>query len=172
MLANCVSLQNIVIPNNVVLIKKWAFVGCDNLKIIVSDGNEHFRVVDNCLVENDTIIWGNKYSEFTYNNQIKRIGDYAFFAIGGITNITLQQNIVYIGEFAFSSLHKLENITIPNSVKYIGENAFKWCDKLQSITFEGKEKEWNLIEKSNLGKKLKVNMKGLLGRKTILVNTE
>lgn len=39
--------------------------------------------------------------------------------------------------------------TIPNSIQYIGEDAFARCDKLQTITYEGKEKEWKLIEKTN-----------------------
>lgn len=42
------------------------------------------------------------------------------------------------------------------------------CDNLQTITYKGKEKEWNRIEKGNLGKKVHVEVKNGSGQKNFV----
>ena len=170
MFVNCESLKNIVIPSSVVSIGEKAFFGCDNLKIEVDDGNKRFSVRNNCLIENDTIIWGNKYSTIPCDNRIRKIGCQAFSGVAGLANIIIPQNITHIENCAFMGCYDLINITLQNSIQYIGEDSFMMCEIMQTITYKGKEKEWNLIKKGNLGRKLQVKIKGFLGNKTITVD--
>ena len=72
------------------------------------------------------------YSGATYT--VASIGDAAFWACGGLTNVTIPSNVTSIGSVAFGGCTGLTSITIPSSITLIGSNAFSGCSGLTSIT--------------------------------------
>ena len=65
---------------------------------------------------------------------VKRIGNYAFYHMTTITNVTLQSGVVDIGDHAFYQCEKLARATIPSSVKRIGDHAFQFCYQLGNLS--------------------------------------
>ena len=52
---------------------------------------------------------------------------YAAFFLSGITSVTIGNNIKSIGDDAFYKCTSLATVVIPNSVETIGELAFSFC---------------------------------------------
>ena len=93
---NCSSVTSVVIPSSVTSISNYAFYGCDSLS-------------------NVTLPYG-----------ITEIGKYAFYNCN-ITSVTIPNFVTSIGEGAFLNCDSLTSVTIPNSVTSIGPNAFHGC---------------------------------------------
>ena len=53
---------------------------------------------------------------------------------GGLTSVTIPNNVTSIGEDAFCDCIALTSVTIPNSVTSIGDDAFANCRGLTSVT--------------------------------------
>ncbi len=64
---------------------------------------------------------------------INSIGEYAFIACTGLTEIIIPESVNSIGNNAFSVCRGLTEITIPESVNSIGNNAFAACSGLTEI---------------------------------------
>ena len=133
---NCRSLTGVVkIPVGVTQIGESVFSGCSNLDgIVVEEGNSKYYSEGNCLIESSTktIIAGCNNS--TIPNDIKIIGDYAFFNCSGLTSITLPSSLTSIMDSAFRNCSGLtRTITIPSNVSEIGNNPFAGCSNLDGI---------------------------------------
>lgn len=96
---------------------------------------------------------------FAYTNSIKTIviengvtsiGDCAFFACAGLTDITIPNSVTNIGRSAFSGCSGLTGITIPDSVTIIGGGAFSDCTVLTDVYYTGTEQQWTSIDISDL----------------------
>lgn len=86
--------RNLVIPNGVKKIKKYAFQGFNNINTV------------------------------TFPNTVTSIGSYAFYSCDDLTTIKFGENIETIEQAAFCRCDKLDNVEIPNSVTTIGVGAF------------------------------------------------
>lgn len=97
-----------------------------------------------------------KINKIVIDEQVTRIGDYAFyccenasivklpdgvksigeksFGLSGIEEIVIPNGVAEIPKEAFDACHKLKSVTIPNSVTSIGYMAFEYCDNLESLT--------------------------------------
>ena len=64
---------------------------------------------------------------------VTSIGEWAFDACRGLTNVTIPSSVTSIGESAFSD-SGLTTIMIPNSVTSIGEGTFYGCTGLTRVT--------------------------------------
>jgi hypothetical protein len=107
---NCNSLTNITIPPSVTEIGGWAFNDCSLLtSITISEG-------------------------------VTRIGGAAFYDCSSLTNITIPEGVTEIGERAFYRCRSLKNITIPESVTEIGEYVFSDCRRLEKVVVLGDAK--------------------------------
>jgi hypothetical protein len=95
--------KEIIIPNTVTSIGKYAFLGCRGLTSI------------------------------TIPHGVTSIGGWAFFGCSSLTSITIPNTVTEIGYCAFEGCSGLTSITIPKSVKSIGERAFEGCSSLTSI---------------------------------------
>ena len=85
---------NVVIPNGVTSIGKYAFWGCSSLTSV------------------------------TIPDSVKSIGDSAFWGCSSLESVTIPNSVTSIGENAFYKCSSLTSVTIPNSVKSIGDSAF------------------------------------------------
>ena len=68
------------------------------------------------------------------NEEIKEIGESAFYGCTGLTSITLPASLTKIGRYAFSDCTGLTSITLPANLTTIGGGAFYGCTGLTSIS--------------------------------------
>lgn len=135
--AGCDAFTSIYIPNSVRSIGEGAFVDCKNVeKIEVGADNEIYYSTNNCVIEKKTktITVGCKNSVIPTDEEVDVIGERAFSACDGLTNMTIPNNITVIGANAFSWCDNLVSVVIPDSVIFIGEDAFFKCINLTSLT--------------------------------------
>ena len=75
-----------------------------------------------------------KCGVLTFDDDVAKIGDSAFYGCSSLTNITIPNSVTSIGNGAFVRCTSLESITIPDGVTSIGEWAFLDCTSLESVT--------------------------------------
>ena len=139
--SGCSGLRSITIGNGVTSIGNRAFEKCTGLtSIVVSDGNSHYYVSGNCLIETATkkIIIGLNNSIIPSDGSVTSIGSSAFSGCTGLTSITIPDSVTSIGAQAFENCTKLKNITIGEGVTSIDYYAFNNCSYLETIN-------WNAI---------------------------
>ncbi len=117
---------DLVIPNSVTFIGKYAFYGYSGLTSIA-------------IPDSVTSIGGGAFyncsslSEITIPDSVTSIGVGAFSDCSSLTSITLPDSVTSIGDVAFSSCSSLTSITIPDSVTSIGDYAFYDCSSLTGV---------------------------------------
>ncbi len=152
---NCSNLTSVTIPNSVTSIGGSAFEGCTGLtsvtigksvKSIASRAFKGTNLTEVTINSNDFLssgftsssnllsIFGDKVTKYTIGNDVKSIGDYAFYGCSSLPSITIPNSVTSIGFAAFEGCSGLTSITIPNSVTSIGSDAFSGCSSLPSIT--------------------------------------
>ena len=99
-------IKDLVIPNSVTSIAKYAFYKCSGLTSV------------------------------TIGSSVTSIGERAFYNCSGLKSVTIPNSVTSIGNWAFAGCSGLTSITIPNSVTSIGSSAFYNCSRLTSVTCE------------------------------------
>lgn len=89
----------------------------------------------------------------TFNDNVTRIGQFAFYHCSGLTSIEIPNSVTSIWRYAFKNCSGLTSIEIPNSVTSIGECAFSDCSGLTSITIPNSVTsiEGNAFQNCNYG---------------------
>ena len=81
-------------------------------------------------------------SWYAYRDQIKSveledgitsIGNFAFYGLENLTDVTIPEGVTSIGGFAFKNCISLETVDLPSTLKKLGESAFFGCSKLSKI---------------------------------------
>ena len=96
-------IKDLVIPNSVTSIGRYAFSDCTGLTSI------------------------------TIPNSVTSIGNRAFYGCSGLTSVTIPNSVTSIDYRAFEDCIGLTSITIPNSVTSIGDYAFSGCTGLTDV---------------------------------------
>lgn len=76
--------------------------------------------------------------EFTIPENVKKIGNMAFFKTEQLTEITLPEKLKTIGKQTFSE-SGLKSITLPDSVEFTETECFRDCYNLEEVTLPAKE---------------------------------
>ena len=145
-------ITNLVIPNDITEIKKYAFINCDGLtsmsipNSVTSIGDEAFM---SCSGLNSV----------TIPNSVTSIGAGTFRSCSGLTSIVVERgNTTYdsrdncnaIIETASNALIEgCKNTTIPNSVTSIGKSVFAYCSGLTSIVVKSKNTTYDSRDNCN-----------------------
>ncbi len=130
----CVMLQEVIIPDSVTFLGDDAFTGCRLLKTAVLSNNLQrleYGLFSDC--EN--------LQEVVIPDGVTIIEDRVFYGCRKLTEIKLPVNLLSIGLSAFELCGSLTKIIIPQSVKYLGGNAFTGCSSLVSAEF-GQPEGW------------------------------
>ena len=141
---------DLIIPDGVTAIKKYAFKGCTGLTSVTIPGSVTSIVTSafsgcsgltSITIPNSVTSIGSWAFEgctgltsITIPNSVTSIGNCAFYYCKGLTSITIHNSVTSIGSSAFSGCTGLTSVTIPNSVTSIGERAFADCTGLTSVT--------------------------------------
>ena len=128
---SCSGLTSINIPDSVENIGKGAFSQCTGLS-----GN---LILPTSLIEIEEAYQYSygafsgcyNLSSITFQNNITKIGDYAFYGCSSLAGtLTIPNSVTSIGHSAFSNCSGLSTVTIGNFVTYIGGEAFSGCSGL------------------------------------------
>ena len=130
----CIGLTSITIPESVSSIENYTFGNCSNLVRVELNSN---TIVAKEYSSSSSInkIFGSQVKEYILGDNVKSIGDYAFYGCNGLTAITIPSSITDIGEGAFSGCSSLSAITIPESVTSFGDDAFSDCNNMETIIY-------------------------------------
>ena len=124
---NDVGISELVIPEGVTQIKKYAFAGCIGLtsvtipNTVTAIGEVSFSA---CI----------RLASLTIGNAVSTIGSQAFASCDSLTSVSLPESVISIGYGAFSGCHSLTSVNLPESVTTIGIWAFNECSSLASVT--------------------------------------
>lgn len=109
------SIKEIIIPESVIEIGKYAFHGCYELKTI------------------------------TMPEGVTSIGDSAFSLCKSLASIAIPEGVTSIGDRTFLGCSSLTTITIPASVTAVGYHAFDGCNELKEIKYGSTMADWKKI---------------------------
>lgn len=95
---------NLVIPNGIPRINRYAFYGCASLESVVFP------------TKGETVVM-----------------PFAFCKCPNLTVLNIGDGVAIIGAYAFSECKNIRSVYIPNSVVYMGNGVFRGCDMLQEL---------------------------------------
>lgn len=114
------AIKDLVIPNSVTSISRYAFYGFTTLNSV------------------------------TFHGRVTNIGACAFAHCIGITSVAIPDSVTSIGEYAFYNCYNLENIKMGSGITQIDQFAFDKCNAIKSFTYNGNVEHWNLVQLDRL----------------------
>ncbi|MEF2919273.1 MAG: leucine-rich repeat domain-containing protein [Acutalibacteraceae bacterium] len=157
-------LAELILPNNLVTIRDYAFCACDNLTKLEIEGKINTigcRAFGSCASLKTVNI---KSADNAY------IGMSAFRGCEALENVIIGDGVATIGLNAFSHCSNLKKVDIGNTVKNIREYAFECCENLSEVKIgEG----INIIQEHSFGDCDKLTTVKILGKEltSILSNS-
>lgn len=150
-------IKDIVIPDGVETVCGSAFNECENLVSMTLPITAYFEKgmwsnnlqtlnytagTDGIGFDYDTVdikstpCYVNRYNDMkiTFGEGIKRIGEYAFYNLKGVTTYTMPKSLQSIGDYAFYRNSSLEKVKISEGLETIGYKAFAECEYLESVS--------------------------------------
>ena len=118
---------NLVIPEGVKEIRKYAFYNCEGLTSVTIPNSV-------TSIGEDAFYSCYSLTSVTIPNSVTSIGGDAFYGCKGLTSVTIPDSVISIGGGAFYSCYSLTSVTIPDSVTSIGDYTFCNCEGLTSVT--------------------------------------
>lgn len=124
---NRICLEQVVLPESVEYIGRYAFGSCKNLMDITLPsklsalGKGAFT---DCI----------RLGEVVIPEGVDKIPEYAFSGCWSLSSVTIPVGVVYLNEDAFSDCSSLTEIIIPEGVTHICCNVFASCGSLQKVT--------------------------------------
>ena len=126
---------DLIIPDTVKEIKKYAFYNCRSLTSVTigngvtSIGNSAFSPCRNL-------------TSIEIPDSVSSIGEGTFNGCSSLSSINIPDGVTSIGASAFAVCSSLTSITIPDKVTSIGEGAFSGCSSLTIIIVDPKNKKY------------------------------
>ena len=151
-------IKDLTIPNDVVQIRKGAFLDCKSINSIMIPFNvKTLGVINDSEYRSEAGVFQNctNLERIYFANGVKSIGDYSFQGCKKLNNITWGANTEIIGRnsfdncnltslslplklksikiMAFSGNKYLKSVTIPSNVTELGYGIFGNCDSLMTV---------------------------------------
>lgn len=126
-------LKSVVLPSTLTSVGTGIFASCPNLETMEVNSNDHFSVIDNCLINTDKkmLIQGCMNSIIPDNGSVTSIQSHAFEGVTQLTEIAIPSGVSLIASYTFDDCSNLKTVVIPDTVKDIEMLAFFNCTKLQ-----------------------------------------
>ena len=129
---SCLSLNKVILPNDLKVISYGAFIYCKSLtEINLPEGITEIgkSVFKNC----------SSLIEVELPSSLKKMGEYAFY-LSGIKKLEIPEGITDI--VGLWGCKNLEEITIPISLVHAIEEIFALDTQLKTINFKGTKEQW------------------------------
>lgn len=123
-------LQEVILDEGVVEIGDKVFSSCNNLKNI--------KLPLTLMRIGDGAFQSSGLTEILIPDNVKYIGNKAFYQNSFLKKVTLSNCIETIGDKSFYECQQIESITLPGSLEYLGEEAFYNCRRLKDVFIMGK----------------------------------
>lgn len=118
--------KNTIIPNNVVIIGKYAFGSCLNMTSI--------NIPDNVTkIEDGAFSFCSGLTNINIPNSVTEIGNGTFLGCSRLKHIKLPVQMIHIGMGAFSGCSELTEIYLPHGLTEICNSIFHNCSKLKNV---------------------------------------
>lgn len=118
--------KDLVIPDGVTEIKKYAFAGATNItSLTLNDGVT--------MVGNRAFYGCASLVAVNFGLNLSSIENNAFYDCTSIGALVLPDGITTIGEYAFRGCENLEELKLPEGLQIIKTGAFAYCSKLTNI---------------------------------------
>ena len=124
------ALTGITIPDSVLYIGNYSFIGCSNL-INATIGNGATNLSEGAFIFCANLV------NVKIGSRVTGIGDTAFQCCFSLANIGIPNSVTDIGEAAFNACTNLTNIVIGNGTTILEAEAFYFCPKLRAVFFTG-----------------------------------
>lgn len=130
--ADCPNITSINIPIYCDQIGEKAFEGCTSLAKVTIDNdtllNRKFTTYSS--IKN---IFGEQVKEYIIGENVKSIGNYAFYGCYNMTSITIHNNLAAFGWGSFQKCTHLTSVNIPQNIKTLPDCLFAYCYALKSV---------------------------------------
>ena len=131
---------DLVIPDGVEKIEKYAFGGCTTLTSV--------EFPDSLIeIDNASFKGCGKITSIRVPENVTRIGNESFRSCTKLKSVFFGGSMITIGKSAFRACTALQAVTFPGSLMSIGDYAFFACDALDTVNYHGTESEWDLVNK-------------------------
>ena len=143
------SVTELIIPDGITVINKYAFEGFSNLTsvilpsglISINEGAfyECSRLTSITIPESVTSIGNDAFgfcsslTLFEIPQSVTSIEGSAFRHCSSLTSINIPEGVISIGASTFSNCVNLISVTIPSSVTSVGYHAFYCCESLKDV---------------------------------------
>ena len=117
--SGCSGLTSVTIGNSVTSIGGYAFFGCSGLTSVTLNSN---AAASKTYTTNSNLrhIFGEQVKEYVLGDDIRNIGDYAFYNCSSLTSLTMGKGIIGVGRDAFSGCNGLTKVNI--------SDISAWCN--------------------------------------------
>lgn len=138
------SLKKVTIPDSVLTIGKFAFIGCTAVEEMTvpyvgdNNGNFHFGYLFGALASNQNGEYVPETLKTITVTSAARIGYRGFYDLKHVTKINLPNTLTSIGTDVFRGCIGLTELTLPESLESIESMALRDCTGLISITIPSK----------------------------------
>lgn len=136
--SGCSMLKNVIIPEGIKTIGRYAFYQCCSIEsITIPDSVESINefAFSRC----------SSLSNVSFGSGLKEIGKSAFDSCSNLTSPTLPDSLVTIGYSAFWDCNSIDSFVLPKSLMSIDKFAF-YCNNLNAIYYKGSAEDWNNVE--------------------------
>ncbi len=136
---SCFTLQSLNIPQNVTFIG-GGFIQAEAVNreqpTLICNSPSYKVCGDNLYTQNGETLhsyFGNS-STIIVNEEVKNIGEYAFYSCNSVHSIIIPDSLLSIGDGAFQYCTSLKSVNIPSKISKIGDDLFYYCRSLRQIT--------------------------------------
>ena len=123
---------DLVIPDGVKRIRKYAFYNCSSLKSVTIPGT--VTSIGEDAFENCTGL-----TSVTIGNGVTSIGDYAFRNCTGLMSVIIPNSVEGVSDFSFYGCSNLTNVSLGTNVGYVNDGAFANCANLEQFVCYAKD---------------------------------
>ncbi len=130
-------LNSVAFPSSLSQIESSAFYGCSNLnKVIISDiaawSNINFN--DYPLYYGHNLYVDNEeVKDLQIPDGVTSISSYAFYGASGLTSVTIPNSVSTIGGYAFKECTGIKSLTIGGGIQTVEAQAFEECKNLTIV---------------------------------------
>ncbi len=115
----------ISLPANIEVIEAYAFLQAKTSKVILNEG---LRTIEEGAFMNSAL------NELTLPSTLEEIGKQAFSGTM-IKDVSIPSSCISIGESVFSNCTQLNNIELPEALEIIPKKTFDGCSSLEKVNF-------------------------------------